>query len=87
MLNYNNIYIKCSSNGLQNNITIFCCCCPYANIDRELLTVEHVCERFHHYVFGNIFTIDSNHRPLEMITLETTKVLFRIQNYYCGRTH
>ena len=61
----------------------------YANIDRELLAVVYGCERFHHYVFGKIFTIESDHRPLEMITLKNTssaparlqRLLLRIQNY------
>ena len=41
----------------------------YANIEREMLAVVFGCERFHTYVFGKSVTIESDHRPLEMIHL------------------
>ena len=37
----------------------------YANIEREMLAVG--CERFHTYVYGTRFTVESDHKPLEMI--------------------
>ena len=42
----------------------------YANIERELLAIVFGCERFHHYLFGAKFTVESDHKPLEMIILK-----------------
>ena len=43
----------------------------YANIERDMLAVVFGCERFHTYVYGKqIFTIQSDHKPLEMIHLK-----------------
>ena len=42
----------------------------YANIEREMLAVVFVCERFHTYVYGTRFTVESDHKPLEMIILK-----------------
>ena len=39
----------------------------YANIERELLAVVFGCERFHTYMYGKHFTVESDHKPLEMI--------------------
>ena len=36
----------------------------YANIEREMLAVVFGCERFHTYVYGTRFTIESDHKPL-----------------------
>ena len=61
----------------------------YANIEREMLAVVFVCERFHTYVYGKQFTIPSDHKPLEMIHLKNLaaapqrlqRMLLRIQPY------
>ena len=42
----------------------------YANIERELLACVFGAEHFHTYVFGQTFTIDSDHKPLEQINLK-----------------
>ena len=42
----------------------------YANIEREMLAVVFGCERFHTYVYGKHFTVESDHKPLEMIHLK-----------------
>ena len=42
----------------------------YANIEREMLAVVVACEKFHSYVFGKNFTVESDHKPLEMIHLK-----------------
>ena len=42
----------------------------YANIEREMLAVVFGCERFHTYVYGTRFTVESDHKPLEMIILK-----------------
>ena len=39
----------------------------YANIARELLTIVFACQQFHTYVLGRPFTVESDHKPLEMI--------------------
>ena len=39
--------------------------CCYANIEREMLPVVFRAERFKTYVYGRLFTIKSDHRPLE----------------------
>ena len=42
----------------------------YANIERELLAVVYGCERFHNYLFGRPFTVESDHKPLASIHLK-----------------
>ena len=42
--------------------------CRYANIEREMLAVVFRAERFHAYVYGWSFTIESDHKPLESIS-------------------
>ena len=62
----------------------------YANIERELLAVVFGCERFHHFVFGIDFTIESDHKPLEMIILKhiasaparLQRLLLRLQSFH-----
>ena len=61
----------------------------YANIERELLAVVFGCERFHTYLFGRNFVVESDHKPLEMIQLKNLRaapprlqrMLMRLQNY------
>ena len=61
----------------------------YANIERELLAIVFGCERFHHYLFGAKFTVESDHKPLEMIILKhiataparLQRMLLRLQKY------
>ena len=61
----------------------------YANIERELLAVVFGCERFHTYLFGRPFVVESDHKPLEMIHLKNLgaapprlqRMLMRLQNY------
>ncbi|XP_029212518.2 uncharacterized protein LOC114976273 [Acropora millepora] len=42
----------------------------YANIEREMLAVVVACEKFHSYLFGKRFLVESDHKPLEMIHLK-----------------
>ena len=59
----------------------------YANIEREMLAVVFGCERFHTY--GTRFTVESDHKPLEIIILKNLaaapqrlqRMLLRIQPY------
>ena len=61
----------------------------YANIERELLAVVYGCERFHTYLYGRSFTVESDHKPLESIHLENLiaapprlqRMLLRLQTY------
>lgn len=63
----------------------------YANIERELLACVFGAERFHTYVFGKPFIIESDHKPLEMIQNKPLssapprlqRMLFRLQKYDC----
>ena len=61
----------------------------YANIERELLACVFAAERFHTYVYGKHFLIQSDHRPLEMISKKNLtaaparlqRMLMRLQKY------
>ena len=61
----------------------------YANIKRELLTVIFACIRFNTYLQGCRFTIQSEHKPLEMIDLKSMhnapphlqRMLLQLQKY------
>ena len=43
----------------------------YANIERELLAVVFACMQFNTYLQGTEFTVESDHKPLEMIHLKS----------------
>ena len=61
----------------------------YANIEREMLAVVFGCEKFHNYVFATRFIVQSDHKPLEMITRKNLfaaptrlqRMLLRVQPY------
>ena len=61
----------------------------YANIEREMLAVVFGCERFHNFLFGQDFIVESDHKPLESIHLKhlssaparLRRVLLRLQPY------
>ena len=42
--------------------------CRYANIEREMLAVVFGVKRFCTYIYGQSFTIKSDHKPLESIS-------------------
>ena len=42
--------------------------CRYANIEREMLAAVIGAERFHTYIYGWAFRIESDHKPLESIS-------------------
>ena len=64
----------------------------YANIERELLSVVFACEHFQTYLLGREFTIESDHKPLEMIALKNLvaapprlqRMLLRLQPFDCS---
>ena len=61
----------------------------YANIERELLAIVFGCEKFHTYLYGRSFVVESDHKPLEMICLKNLisapvrlqRMLLRLQQY------
>lgn len=61
----------------------------YANIERELLAVVYGCEKFHTYLYGRNFVIETDHRPLEQIDKKNLtkaparlqRLLLRLQSY------
>ena len=61
----------------------------YGNIEREMLAVVFGCERFHTFVYGKQFTVESDHKPLQMIHLKPLtsapprlqRMLLRLQSY------
>ena len=61
----------------------------YANIEREMLVVVYGCERFHNYLFGHKFTVESDHKPLAASHLKhlnaapprLRRMLLRLQQY------
>ncbi|XP_028404008.1 uncharacterized protein K02A2.6-like [Dendronephthya gigantea] len=63
----------------------------YANIERELLAVIYGCEKFHTYLYGRQFVVESDHRPLEQIQKKNLdmapprlqRMLLRLQPYGC----
>ena len=42
----------------------------YANIERELLVIVYGCEKFHTYLYRRTFIMETDHKPLEMISLK-----------------
>ena len=42
----------------------------YANIERELLAIIFACQCFSTYLLGRSFVAESDHKPLEMITMK-----------------
>ena len=42
----------------------------YANIERELLAIVFGCEKFYTYLYGRSFMVETDHKPLEMISLK-----------------
>ena len=61
----------------------------YANIKRELLTIVFACIQFNTYLQGRRFTVQSDHKPLEMIHLKNMhntpprlqRMLLQLQKY------
>ena len=61
----------------------------YANIKRELLAITFGCKKFHTYLYGRTFVVETDHKPLEMISLKSLiaapvrlqRMLLRLQQY------
>ena len=63
----------------------------YSNIERETLALVFGVTRFHTYLFGKMFTVETDHKPLEMIWKKPLgsapprlqRILIKIQGYDC----
>ena len=61
----------------------------YAQIEKELLAVVFSLEKFHQYIYGTHVNIESDHKPLEIITRKQLcqapprlqRMLLRLQRY------
>ena len=61
----------------------------YAQIEKEMLAIVFGCEKFHHYIFGRQFIVETDHKPLEIIAtkplhavpLRLQRMLIRLQLY------
>ena len=45
-----------------------------ANIERELLAIVYGCEKFHTYLYRRTFIMETDHKPLKMISLKNLTV-------------
>ena len=61
----------------------------YANIKRELLVIIFGCKKFHMYLYSRSFTVETDHKLLEMISLKNLisapvhlhRMLLHLQQY------
>ncbi len=61
----------------------------YAQIEKELLASMYACERFHQYVYGQTFEVETDHKPLVSIMskplndcpIRIQRMLIRLQKY------
>ena len=61
----------------------------YSQIELEMLAVDFGCQKFHMYLYGNPFTVVSDHKPLEVIfnnprhktSLRLQRILVRMMDY------
>ena len=51
-------YASISLNSAENN---------YAQIEKKLLAIVFTCEKFHHYIYGFLINVQSDHKALESI--------------------
>ena len=45
----------------------------YSTTDREALAIVLACRRFHHFLWGTVFTIHTDHQPLVSVFKRKTK--------------
>lgn len=61
----------------------------YAQIEKELLASMYACERFHQYVYGQAFEVETDHKslvsimskPLNDCPVRIQRMLIRLQKY------
>ncbi|XP_024883540.1 uncharacterized protein K02A2.6-like, partial [Temnothorax curvispinosus] len=55
----------------------------WAQIEKETLAIVFACERFHHFLYGREFTVQSDHKPLEsLIKQDIDDVTARLQRMF-----
>ena len=68
----------------------------YAQIEKELLASTYGCERFHQYVYGQAFELESDHKPLVSIMSKPLndcpmsriqRMMIRLQKYDVTMTY
>ena len=63
--------------------------CRYAQIEKELYAVTFACDKFHQYLFGREFQVETDHKPLESIVTKPLaetpsrlqRMLLKLQKY------
>jgi len=53
----------------------------YSQTEKEALALVWACERFHQYIFGIDFVLETDHRPLEFIYSKKSKPSLRIERW------
>ena len=46
----------------------------YSQLEKEVLAIVFAVKRFHQYLFGNHFTLYSDHKPLERLLNESAPI-------------
>lgn len=55
----------------------------WAQIEKELLAVVFSCQRFHQFLYGRVFVVESDHKPLEvLIKRDMDDVSARLQRLF-----
>lgn len=55
----------------------------WAEIEKQLLAIVFACQRFHFYLYGREFTVESDHRPLEtLVKRDIDNVTARLQRMF-----
>ena len=65
------------------------CECNYAQIEKELLAIVFACGKFHHFIYGFPTSVQTDHKPLEIIfkkplhqvSPRLQRMLLRLQKY------
>ena len=56
------------------------CETQYVQIEKEMLAIVFACEKFAHYVYGQLVTVQSDHKPLESVFKKSiTATISRLQ--------
>ena len=63
----------------------------YAHIEKELLAVTFASNKFHHYILGKNVTVESDHKPLEIIMkkplltapMRLQRMMLQLQHMIC----